>query len=59
MLLPGDALEDQIAMVDEGISYANAYGLGLNQREALWRQRNDLLNALYQVRYSEAQRFGN
>ena len=51
-------LEDLIGQVDEVLMYANANGLRPEQAEALWQQRVDLMNALVEVRYAEAQRFG-
>ncbi len=51
-------LEDRIGQVDEILMYANLNGLRPEQAEALWQQRVDLMNALVQVRYAEAQRFG-
>ena len=51
-------LQDRIAVIDERLMYAAAYGLQPQQTEALWRQRVDLMNALVKVRYAQAQRFG-
>jgi hypothetical protein len=48
-------LEDQIALVDEQLSYGDAIGLEGAQRAALWGERVDLLNALVLVRAAHAQ----
>ncbi|HEX6994300.1 MAG TPA: hypothetical protein VF339_09160 [Gammaproteobacteria bacterium] len=49
-------LEDYIGLVDEQLSYAEARGVDLRYREALWRERVDVMNALLYVRYAQAQR---
>jgi hypothetical protein len=51
-------LEERIALVDERLWFAPAMNGSPAQTQALLRQRNELLNALYQVRNAEAQRFG-
>ena len=51
-------LEDRIGQVDEVLMYASMNGLQREQAVALWQERVDLMNALVQVRYAEAQRFG-
>ena len=52
------SLEDHIALVDQQLMYAGVYDLQTAQAEALWQERVDLMNALLQVRYAQAQRFG-
>ncbi len=47
-------LEDQIALVDEQLSYGDAIGLQGPQRAVLWTQRVDLMNALVLVRAAHA-----
>lgn len=49
-------LEDQIAIVDNSLMYANQIGLTDAQRTQLARHRVDLLNALFALRFSQAQR---
>ena len=51
-------LEDRIGQVDQVLMYSSANGLQPEQTVALWQERVDLMNALLQVRYAEAQRFG-
>ena len=51
-------LEDRIAQVDQVLMYSSVNGLRPEQAEALWQERVDLMNALVQVRYAQAQRFG-
>jgi len=51
-------LEDRIGQVDQILMYTSANGLQPEQTVALWQERVDLMNALLQVRYAEAQRFG-
>ena len=51
-------LEDRIGQVDEVLMYAGVYGLQPEQTVALWQERVDLMNALVEVRYAQAQRFG-
>ena len=51
-------LEDRIGQVDQVLMYTSANGLQPEQTVALWQERVDLMNALLQVRYAEAQRFG-
>lgn len=48
-------LEDQIAVVDEQLSYGDAIGLPGAQRAALWSERVDLMSALVLVRASQSQ----
>jgi len=50
-------LEDQIGLIDERLMFARRLGLSPTQTRALWQQRVELMNALVQVRYADAQRF--
>jgi hypothetical protein len=50
--------EDQIAVVDDRLMYANRLNLSAQQRRALYQHRVDLMNALISVRYAQAQRSG-
>jgi hypothetical protein len=50
-------LEDRIAWIDDRLMFARSLGLGPAERQALYRQRVELLNALVQVRYADARRF--
>ena len=51
-------LQDRIGQVDEVLMYSSVNGLRPEQTAALWQERVDLMNALLQVRYAQAQRFG-
>jgi hypothetical protein len=51
-------LEDRILLIDEQLSYGSARGLPPPQRDALWGERVDLLNALVYVRLAQSQRPG-
>ena len=51
-------LEDRIGQVDQVLMYSSVNGLRPEQTAALWQERVDLMNALLQVRYAQAQRFG-
>lgn len=51
-------LEQRIGQVDQVLLYSSANGLQPEYAEALWRERVDLMNALLQVRYAQARRFG-
>jgi len=51
-------LEDQIAVVDDRLMYANRLKLSARQRWTLYQHRVDLMNALVYVRYAQAQRSG-
>jgi hypothetical protein len=51
-------IEDRIAVLDDRLMLANRLNLSARQREALWRQRVDMMNALVYVRFSQAQRSG-
>lgn len=46
-------LEDYIGFVDEQLNFAEARGVDLRYREALWRERIDVMNALLHVRYAQ------
>jgi len=48
-------LEDRIAFLDQQLSYGAARGLQLRQRQALWSERVELMNALVHVRFAQAQ----
>jgi len=50
-------LEDRIAFVDGQLAYAASFDVPQRQREALWTERVDLMNALVHVRYASAQQF--
>lgn len=52
-----DGLEDRIALIDEQLMFARALGLSMTERQVLYRQRVELMNALVQIRYAEARRF--
>jgi len=51
-------LEDQVAYIDERLTFAAADGSRSEYRQALWRERVDVMNALVQVRYAQAQSAG-
>jgi hypothetical protein len=51
-------LEDRIAFIDEQLTYGAARGLGPPQRQALWGERVELMNALVYVRLAQAERTG-
>jgi hypothetical protein len=51
-------LEDRIAYIDEQLTIGMLHAVEFPQREALWGQRVELMNALVNVRYAEAQRTG-
>ncbi|HVY66537.1 MAG TPA: hypothetical protein VHH11_17080 [Gammaproteobacteria bacterium] len=51
-------LEDRIAFVDEQLVYGAARKLPVPQQAALWSDRVELMNALVNVRYAEAQSGG-
>ena len=48
-------LEDHIVLVDEQLAYAEARGADPLYRQALWRERVDVMSALLHVRYAQAQ----
>lgn len=49
-------LEDRIAWVDLRLNAARDLGLSPAQREALWRERVNLMQSLVQVEYAQVQR---
>ncbi len=51
-------LEDRIGVIDEQLTYSTARRLPEPQREALWGERVELMNALVHVRYAQAQPTG-
>jgi hypothetical protein len=51
-------LEDTLAALDEQLTFAAAGGLEPHERETLWRERVNVMRALVQVRYAQAQRSG-
>ena len=51
-------LEDRIAFVDAQLTLAAAGGTQLPQRQALWGERVELMNALVYVRFAQAQPTG-
>jgi hypothetical protein len=51
-------LEDQVAYIDERLTMAAASRSRNEYRQALWRERVDVMNALVQVRYAQAQSVG-
>lgn len=52
-------LEDRVASIDHRLSLAAAGRMELEYREALWRERVDVMTALVQVRYAQAQDLGD
>jgi hypothetical protein len=51
-------LEDRVALIDERLGLAAVGGAGTEYRDALWRERVDVMHALVQVRYAQAQDLG-
>ncbi len=51
-------LEDRIAFLDEQLAYSAAGKVPVPQRAALWSDRVEVMNALVNVRYAEAQMNG-
>ena len=51
------SLEDRITLIDAGLTQATIVGAEFGEREELWRQRVDVMNALFQVRYAQSQVF--
>ncbi|HEY8520870.1 MAG TPA: hypothetical protein VIN61_12370 [Gammaproteobacteria bacterium] len=49
-------LEDRIILIDEQLTLGAAEGMRPEEREALWRQRVDLMNALVHVRMAQSAR---
>ena len=54
--VPIDTLQDQIQWVDHQLSLTAAAQTPPDIRERLWRERVEIMNALVQLRYVEAQR---
>ena len=50
-------LEDQISLIDQQLTYGGER-LAPEYRQALWRNRVDVMDALVQIRYVQAQRIG-
>jgi hypothetical protein len=46
-------LEDRIAYIDEQLALGTAHDMGFPEREVLWGQRVELMNALVNVRYAQ------
>jgi hypothetical protein len=51
-------LEDRIGVIDEQLTYSTARRMPQPERAALWGERVELMNALVQVRYAQAQPTG-
>ncbi|HEX5420544.1 MAG TPA: hypothetical protein VFY39_11135 [Gammaproteobacteria bacterium] len=51
-------LEDTIALLDQQLTLAAADKADRSQREALWRERVNVMNALVQVRYAQSEGAG-
>jgi hypothetical protein len=51
-------LEDRIGVIDAQLTYSTARRLPQPERAALWGERVELMNALVQVRYAQAQPTG-
>lgn len=51
-------LEDRIALVDLRLNAADTIGLSQAQRQALWKERVNLMQSLVQVEYARLQRPG-
>jgi hypothetical protein len=51
-------LEDRIGVIDAQLTYSTARRAPEPQREALWSERVELMNALVHVRYAQAQPAG-
>jgi hypothetical protein len=49
-------LEDRIYFIDGQLTIGAAQGLEPPQQQALWRERVDVMNALVQMRFAQAQR---
>jgi hypothetical protein len=48
-------LEDRIAFIDQQLAYSSARRAPIEQRQLLWTERVELMNALVHVRYAQAQ----
>lgn len=51
-------LEDRITLIDAQLMLGSARGLPSAEKQALWRERVDLMNALVHVRYAQAENGG-
>lgn len=51
-------LEDRITLIDAQLMVGSARGLPSAEKQALWRERVDLMNALVHVRYAQAENGG-
>ena len=51
-------LEDRIAFIDQQLMYGTVDGLKAPQRQALWSERVELMNALVHVRLAQAEPAG-
>ena len=51
-------LEDRIALIDEQLTFATANDMEVPQRQVLWGERVELMNALVYVRFAQAQPTG-
>jgi hypothetical protein len=51
-------LEDRIGMIDAQLTYSTARGVAQPEREALWGERVELMNALVHVRFAQAEPTG-
>lgn len=52
------SLEDTIALLDQQLTFAAADKADSSKREALWRERVNVMNALVQVRYAQSEGAG-
>lgn len=50
-------LENQIAFIDDQLTVGTIAGIEPEYKQALWRERVDVMNALVQVRYAQSQAF--
>jgi len=50
-------LEDRITFIDAGLTQASIAGAEVGEREVLWRERVEVMNALLQVRYAQSRVF--
>lgn len=50
-------LEDRISFIDGQLTLAALEGVELPRKQTLWRERVDVMNALVQVRFAQAQPF--
>lgn len=52
------SLEDRIAYIDAQLTLGSAFDMEMPEREVLWGERVELMNALVHLRYAQAQRTG-